>query len=392
MPTSLLHAAIIRIVNRARTAVIGAGPAGLTAAAMLKRSGVPAVVLERASRVGESWRRQYERLSLHTTRALSDLPGLPFPRRLGRWVPRDGVVAYLEEYAARHALEIHFDTEVERLERAPGGWLLSTSRGEVEAPRVVVATGYNRDPFVPDWPGRERFAGELIHSSAYRSAAPYRGREVLVVGAGNSGAEIAVDLVEGGASRVLIAVRTPPHIVPRQALGVPAQVVGIGIRRLPPTVGDRVVAVLQRVLVGDLSRFGMPKAEGGFYSDFLGRDVVPTLDVGLIGLLKRRAVHVVAAVDSFERSAVVLDDGSRVSPHAVVAATGYRRGLEPLVGGLGVLEASGRPSVHGARTHPNAPGVYFLGYTNPISGNLRELGIVARRLARAIAKDTQGRS
>ena len=392
MPTSLLHAAIIRIVNRARTAVIGAGPAGLTAAAMLKRSGVPAVVLERASRVGESWRRQYERLSLHTTRALSDLPGLPFPRRLGRWVPRDGVVAYLEEYAARHALEIHFDTEVERLERAPGGWLLSTSRGEVEAPRVVVATGYNRDPFVPDWPGRERFAGELIHSSAYRSAAPYRGREVLVVGAGNSGAEIAVDLVEGGASRVLIAVRTPPHIVPRQALGVPAQVVGIGIRRLPPAVGDRVVAVLQRVLVGDLSRFGMPKAEGGFYSDFLGRDVVPTLDVGLIGLLKRSAVHVVAAVDSFERSAVVLDDGSRVSPHAVVAATGYRRGLEPLVGGLGVLEASGRPSVHGARTHPNAPGVYFLGYTNPISGNLRELGIVARPLARAIAKDTQGRS
>ena len=392
MPTSLLHAAIIRIVNRARTAVIGAGPAGLAAAAMLKRSGVPAVVLERAPHVGESWRRQYERLSLHTTRALSDLPGLPFPRRHGRWVPRDGVVAYLEEYAARHALEVHFDTEVERLERAPGGWLLSTSRGEVEAPRVVVATGYNRDPFVPDWPGRERFAGELIHSSAYRSAAPYRGREVLVVGAGNSGAEIAVDLLEGGASRVLIAVRTPPHIVPRQALGVPAQVVGIGIRRLPPAVGDRVVAVLQRVLVGDLSRFGMPKAGGGFYSDFLGRDVVPTLDVGLIGLLRRRAVHVVAAVDSFERSAVVLDDGSRVSPHAVVAATGYRRGLEPLVGGLGVLEANGRPSVHGARTHPKAPGVYFLGYTNPISGNLRELGIGARRLARAIAKDTQGRS
>ena len=219
-----------------------------------------------------------------------------------------------------------------------------TSRGELDAARVVVATGYNRTPFIPGWPGRDGYSGTLIHSSAYRNSAPYRGKEVLVIGAGNSGAEIAADLLEGGAGRVVIAVRTPPHIVPRQALGVPAQVVGIGIRRLPPGVGDVIVAALQRIFVGDLSRSGMPKTERGFYSDFLSRGVVPTLDVGLIGPLKRGTVGVVRGVESFERSAVVLADGSRISPEVVIAATGYRRGLEPLVGDLGVLDAAVAPT------------------------------------------------
>jgi putative flavoprotein involved in K+ transport len=370
-----------------KTVVIGAGPAGLAAAAMLEKSGAAVVVLERTSHVGASWRSQYDRLRLHTARTLSDLPGLRFSRRYGRWVPRDGVVAYLEEYGAHHAIEVLFDTEVERIDPANGGWLLRTTHGELEAPRVVVATGYNRIPFLPGWAGRERYDGELIHSSAYRNASLYRGKEVLVVGTGNSGAEIAVDLVEGGARRVLISVHTPPQIVPRQALGVPAQLVGIGIRRLPPGVGDRIAGVMQRVFVGDLSRFGMPKPERGLHSDFLRRDVIPILDVGLIGLLKRRAVHVVSAVESFEQGAVVLADGSRVSPEAVIAATGYRRGLEPLVGHLGVLEPDGRPAVHGAHAHPNAPGLYFVGFTNPLSGNLRELGIDARKLARAISQD-----
>jgi len=143
--------------------------------------------------------------------------------------------------------------------------------------------------------------------------------------------------------------------------------------------------MLQRVLVGDLTRYGMPKPERRPYSDFLIRDVVPILDVGLIELLKRRAVEVVAGVEAFDDGAVVLADGSHVTPDAVIAATGYRRDLEPLVGHLGVLATSGRPAVHGARTHPDARGLYFIGFTNPISGNLRELGIQARGIARAVS-------
>ena len=366
--------------------VIGAGPAGIAAAAMLKRRGAPAVILEQGSEVGVSWRGHYDRLHLHTARRLSGLPGLSFPRRLGRWVPRDGVIAYLEGYAEHNRLDIRFETRVERIERLDGRWLLRTSRGEREAGRVVVATGYNRNPLLPDWKGRERYGGELLHSASYRNPSPYEGAEVLVVGAGNSGAEIAVDLVERGASRVLLSVRTPPQIFPRQALGVPAQAIGICIRHLPAGIGDTLTAGLQRAFVGDLSRHGMPKPDRRPFSDFLERHAIPILDVGLIELLNNGEVEVVAAVEAFEESAVVLADGTRVAPQAVIAATGYRQALEPLVGHLGILTADGQPAVHGAATHPAAPGLHFIGFTNPISGNLREVGIDARRIARAITR------
>lgn len=373
-------------MNHATVAVVGAGPAGLAAAATLKQAGVEVVVLEQRSQVGASWRGHYDRLHLHTARTLSDLPGLGYPRRHGRWVPRDGVVSYLEDYADRNELEIRFDTAVRRVERCDGGWVLPTAQGEqLEMQQVVMATGYNRRPFLPDWPGLDGFTGELVHAGSYRNSVPYHGKQVLVVGAGNSGAEIAVDLVEGGAAGVRLSVRTPAHVFPRQAFGVPSQVVGIVARRLPVAVADRLLATLQRVLVGDLSRHGMPKPKSRPYSDYLSRDVIPILDVGLIKLLKSRAVEVVSSVEAFSEARVMLTDGSTVTPDAVIAATGYRRDLEPLVGHLGVLEASGRPLVHGADTHPSAPGLYFVGFTNPLSGNLRELGIQARAIAKVVA-------
>ena len=370
---------------RSTVAVVGAGPAGLAAAAMLEDVGVATVVLEQSPRVGASWRGHYDRLHLHTARTLSDLPGLGFPRRHGRWVPRDGVVSYLEAYAERNGLDVRCDTAVLRVERRDAGWLLLTGRDQqLEVEQVVMATGFNRRPFLPEWPGRGEYGGGLVHAASYHSPAPYRGKHVLVVGAGNTGAEIAVDLVEGGAGSVRLSVRTPPQIFPRQALGIPSQVIGICLPHLPIPVGDRLLAALQRLFVGDLSPYGMPKPDQRPYSDYLRRDVIPILDVGLVKLLKRHAVEVVPGVQAFDESAVLLSDGSRVTADAVIAATGYRRDLEPLVGHLGVLTTSGRPLVHGASTHPLAPGLYFIGFTNPISGNLRELGIQAREIATAL--------
>jgi cation diffusion facilitator CzcD-associated flavoprotein CzcO len=368
-------------------AVIGAGPGGLAAAAMLKQRGVDVVVVERSDAVGASWRGHYDRLRLHTVRWLSHLPGYRIPRRHGRWVSRDGVVDYLERYARRHDLEIRFSTEVRRIVRADaGGWRLVTADGDdVEAEHVVVATGYNHTPYIAEFPGRDDFDGELLHASAYRNAAPYRDRDVLVVGTGNTGAEIAVDLVEGGAARVRLAVRTPPNIVLRQSGGMPTQVVGVMARHVPPKAADALLGPMQRAMVGDLSAHGVPRPERGVYTRIAEDDVVPIIDVGLIGALKRGQVETVPALVGFEGRDVILAGRRRIQPDAVIVATGYSRGLEPLVGDLGVLAANGRPLVHGARMHPNAPNMYFTGYTNPISGMFRELAIDARRIARAIA-------
>src|SRR5436305_3135561 len=235
--------------ERVEVAVIGGGPAGLAAAATLKRCGIPAVVLERDEAVGASWRKHYDRLHLHTVRWLSHLPGYRFSRKHGRWVSRDGVIRYLEGYTRHHGLEVRSGTEVAAIERLDGGWLLETPSGDLAARHVVVATGYNHTPFIPDFPGKETFTGELTHASTYRNPEPYRGRDVLVVGSGNTGAEIAVDLAEGGARRVRLAVRTPPHIVLREAGGVPHQVMGLLFRRLPPRLVDAIGAIVPRFAI-----------------------------------------------------------------------------------------------------------------------------------------------
>lgn len=368
--------------------VIGGGPGGLAAAAALRAQGQRAVVLEKSGDVGASWRRHYDRLHLHTTRRWSALPGLPMPRRFGRWVSRDNVVRYLEKYAEHHELEVVTGVEVSRIDPAPDGtgWRLTATGGrELTGRAVVVATGFNHTPRIPDWSGRDTFTGELLHAADYRDPAPYAGKDVLVVGVGNTGAEIAVDLAEGGAARVRLAVRTAPHILRRSTAGWPAQGTGILVRRLPVALVDRAGRLLTRVSMPDLAEQGLPRPETGLYSR-VKDGAIPVQDVGLIKAVKAGHVAPVAAVESFDKGEVVLADGSRITPDAVVAATGYLRSLEGLVGHLGVLDARGRPVVHGGRTPKQAPGLYFTGFTNPISGMLRELARDAEKIARKLAR------
>ncbi|WP_236243035.1 NAD(P)/FAD-dependent oxidoreductase [Streptomyces sp. CC228A] len=373
--------------------VVGGGPGGLAVAAALRRRGVRAVVLERAQELGASWRRHHDRLRLHTTRRMSSLPGLPMPRSFGRWVARDDLVRYLERYARVHDLEIVYGVEVSRLERTgadgggPGAWVLHATGGRRLTSRaVVVATGGDSAPLLPDWPGAGGWPGELLHAAAYRNPAPYRGKDVLVVGAGNSGAEIAVDLAEGGAARVRLAVRTAPHIMRRSVAGWPAQATGILVRRLPAWPADPLLRLLERATVPDLAPYGLPRATTGPCTRIRRDGALPVHDTGLVEAVRQGLVEPVAALESFTGDGeVALSDGTRLRPDTVIAATGYRPALDPLVGHLGVLDAAGRPLVHGARTAPGAPHLHFTGFTRPASGALRELAAEARKIARTLA-------
>lgn len=369
--------------------VIGAGPGGLAVAATLRARGVRAVVLEKSDAVGSSWRGHYDRLRLHTTRRLSALPGLRIPRAYGRWVARADLVRYLEAYAEKHELDVVTGVEVHRIERAEdgtGSWVLHATGGRRLTGRaVVVATGFNHTPSVPAWPGLDGYEGDLVHAREYRNPEPYAGKDVLVVGIGNTGAEIAADLAEGGAARVRIAVRTAPHILRRTTAGWPAQRSGILVRRLPVGLVDLLGRGLARFASPDLSAHGLPRPDTGLASR-VREGAIAVQDVGLVAAVRAGKVEVVAAVEALEGREVVLADGSRIAPDAVIAATGYRRALEPLVGHLGVLDDRGRPAVRGARSPREAPGLYFTGFTNPISGMLRELALDAERIARRIAR------
>jgi cation diffusion facilitator CzcD-associated flavoprotein CzcO len=383
---NLNHVHVLRRVSMgADVVVIGAGPGGLATAAELGGHGIAAVVLERAAEPAASWRAHYDRLHLHTPRFLSHLPGLRIPAEEGRWVSREGVVRYLDRYVEHHGITVRTGVEVTRVDRRDGAWVVRTAPGDVPAAAVVVATGHNHTPEVPQWPGLAGFTGEVVHAARYRNGQPYAGRDVLVVGTGNTGAEVAVDLVEHGARRVRLAVRTPPHILRRQTFGVPATLGGVLMRHLPPRVADALIEPLRRRSVPDLTAHGLPDPGPGAYAR-AARGEIPVLDVGLVDAVRDGRVEPVAGVTGFDGSRVLLADGSAVEPEVVIAATGYRRGLEPLVGHLGVLDRTGRPVPRGARTLPGAPGLYFVGFTNPVSGMFREIGIEARRVARAVGE------
>ena len=359
--------------------VIGAGPAGLAAASELQKVGYTVVVIDKADSVGSSWSHHYDRLHLHTARTMSSLPGRPMPKRYGRWVARDDFRAYLADFA-KH-LDVRLGVTASSVSKKDGRWSVETSIGALEGDALVIATGYNHTARIPDWPGLDAYTGRVVHSSEYRNPAALEAQHVLVVGPGNSGAEIAADLA-GSGIKVTLAMRTPPNIVRREVLGIPTQSLTVGTYPLPTKVADKVARGMQVLTVGDLSRYGLPKAPRGIFSQQAFDDVTPTIDVGLIDALKAGKITVVAAVESFTKDAVQLADGTSVIADVVLVATGFQRGLEPLVGDLGVIAPGGRPLINADEQLPGLEGLFFLGYSNPITGNIRQVGIDARKIAR----------
>ncbi len=178
--------------------IVGAGPAGLACAVTMRAAGLNVTVLERADSVGSVWRRHYDRLHLHTDRKHSGLPGMVMAKTYPLYPAREQVVEYLENYAARFDIQPVFNTTVSRIRPDGTQWRAELAQGSISAPVVVVATGMADAPYRPSWPGSEVYRGPVVHSCEYRNPTRYAGKRVLVVGFGNSGGEIALDLANAG--------------------------------------------------------------------------------------------------------------------------------------------------------------------------------------------------
>ena len=364
--------------------VIGAGLSGLAAAYCLKEMGIPVRILEQASEIASVWRDRHPQLRLNTHRRFSSLPGMEMPKAAGAYPARDSVIAYLTDYASALDVPIQFDTSVLRIDSGESGWLVETSAGSYRCAHVIVATGFDRFPHVPAWPGREGFVGELIHSADFGHADRYSGKRVLVVGAGNSGTDVLNHLASVATEQTWVSVRHGPAIFPTRLFGVPIQPLSPLFDALPITAVDRALVVTERIAFGNLERFGMPRDREGGASRLVNSGIAPAIDNGFIASLKAGRVQIRPEVTGFHGSSVRFSDGASVEPDVVIAATGYRTGLERIIGHLGVLDDQGVPLVHGVEQHANAKGLWFTGMRPRLTGNFRAAGTVGREIASAI--------
>lgn len=363
--------------------VIGAGAAGLAAADALARRGIRAVILEKEERLAEPWRRRHDHLALNTHRAMSALPGMPYPSSASSFPDKQEVIDYLEAFAARRGLAIEFGRAVEKISRDGGGWAVRTATGVRHAANVIVATGRDREPWMPDWEGAASFRGRLVHAAAFGNRSDYAGKRVLVVGAGNSGFDALNHLTGAGTAKLWLAARRGPTILPKRFLGLAVHRFSRITDALPLWLGDAVVATIQRLAFGNLARYGLPPAPKGGASRLRLDQIAIAADDGAVAALKKGRIEIVAPVARFLPDGVVLADGSTLDAEVVIAATGYRTGLEGMAGDLGVLDADGTPRAEPGR--PSAPGLWFISMRPSIVGHFYGAGREARAIAAQIA-------
>jgi putative flavoprotein involved in K+ transport len=370
--------------------IIGGGASGLSSAAALKRAGIASVVLDADRSIGNSWARRYERLHLHSVRQFSGLAHFAMSARLPKYVTKDQYAEYLQEYARHFALDVELECAAQRVRLDPDSdprqpsFLVETEHGVRRARDVVIATGMYRKPEVPAFPGLDVYGGVARHTADYVRGSEYAGKRVLVVGIGNTGAEIAADLAEQGAAFVAISVRSTPPIVPRDFFGRPIQASGILLSLLPASVADAIGRVIVRVTFGDSKRYGIGDPD---WMPFASKRT-PVIDVGFVASLRKGRIVVRPNIARFTSDGVVFVDGRAETYDAVLFATGYTTGLDSLVDIPGVLDTSAYPFARSGE--PTAqPGLYFMGFLRSNRGHLFETNIDSRRLARHISATPQ---
>ncbi|MFK7970179.1 MAG: flavin-containing monooxygenase, partial [Bacteroidia bacterium] len=350
--------------------IIGAGPAGLAVAGRLREKGLEFVLLEKTDQIASSWHNHYDRLCLHTVKELSHLPHLPFPEDFPLYVPRLDLIRYYEHYVAHFDIKPRFNQSVSEVKKSGDKWEVLIKDGEHwTSDHVVIATGVNHIPNRPEWSGEASFAGQILHSHFYKNPQPFLHQKVLVVGMGNTGAEIALDLAEHDVD-VSISVRTPVNIVPRDLFGKPVQTSGKLLEKLPRALGDWIGAQVRKVVFGDLTKYGLPISKVPPAVQVRQTGKTPVIDLGTIDYIKQGKINVVGDISSFQPEGVKLSSGDDLHVDAVILATGYRPRLADFIQNIDLeLDSQGLPKSSIPANEAFA-GMYFVGFDNYSLGGL----------------------
>lgn len=357
--------------------IVGAGPAGLATGGSLRQHGVASIILEAGATPGTTWRSLYDRLHLHTIKRLSSLPGFPMGRDFPRYASREQVVDYLERYAKHFDLAIATNARATKAVREGDRWVVTSAAGVYSAPTLVSATGIFSNPEVIRYPGQERFGGRVEYAHTYQNPAPYLGQRVLVVGSGNTGVEIAIDLAEHGVATT-VSIRAGANVVPLELLGVPIQVWAHVIAGLPQPVSRVIAPVMLAQSARRQARAGVPRPT----EPVIGRPGVPIIGLDFLRLVKNGVIKVAPGVDHFTDTTVCFKDGQAGAFDVVIYAVGYRPALAYLSDAI-PLDDTGRPRLEGVRSL-DAPNLYFVGMHVDIRGTLFLISKEAPQVAAAV--------
>ncbi len=361
--------------------IVGAGPGGLAMAGRLRKAGIPFDIVERNSQIVSSWRRHYDRLKLHTVKKFSHLPHLQFPKDFPKFVSKDELVEYYESYCEHFDIQPELDTEVKHITKdTSGNWSVTTNKGTATYQKVVIATGVNRIPRIPRFPNQEAFQGDITHSIHYKNPMPFLGKKVLVVGMGNTGAEIALDLSNSNID-TSISVRSKINIVPLVFLGRASQETAFTLNKLPRVVARNISNLAQKIAIGNLEPYGLEKPNISPIEQLGETGKTPVIDLGTVEAIKSGRIVVRKDIANFTEKGVSFKDGTDSTFNHIILCTGYDAKLEEYIQGIGsFLDTNGNPK--SCLGSGEWEGMYFLGYDIYKAGGI--LGVIREESERIL--------
>eukprot|EP01018_Ginkgo_biloba_P031558 Gb_40961 [translate_table: standard] len=375
--------------------IVGAGPSGLATGACLREQGVPCIILEKADCIASLWqRRTYNRLKLHLPKQFCELPRMPFPEDFPTYPCKKQFIEYLECYAKRFELNPKFNVCVQsaKYDETCGLWRVATvntsypkgladREAEYICRWLIVATGENAEPVIPDISGMDRFRGKIVHASSYKNGAEYQGQNVLVVGCGNSGMEVSLDLANHKANPSMV-VRSNVHVLPREMFGKSTFGVAMAMMKwIPLWLVDRLLLFIAWLMLGSTEKYGLRRPEMGPLELKNKAGKTPVLDVGALAKIRSGHIKVVPTVECFTPHGAKLVNGKEMEFDSVILSTGYKSNVPSWLEKCDFFSKSGMPK----RPFPNGwkgeSGLYAVGFTRR---GLLGTSVDARRIAKDI--------
>ena len=365
-----------------RVCIIGAGPAGLATARALKLEGVEFDILEKHSDVGGMWDPNnpgspiYQSAHFISSKTMSGHHGFPMPEDYPDYPSNRQVLSYIQSFAKAYGLrsQVQFDTKVKGTKFEDGAWTVCTNHGERNGYRwLVAANGVTWFPKKPTLPDQDQFQGTIMHSIDYHNGDQLRGKRVLVVGAGNSGVDIACDAANYGDS-ACISLRRGYHFLPKHLFGIPIDVFGERSSWVPLRIQQFTTAMMLRVLLGDLRRLGLPKPDHRILESH------PIINSQLLHYLQHGDLSAKPDIKRLERNAVVFKNGSREEIDLIILATGYDRRIPFLPEGA-VTYQDGHPQAFLRVYQPKRPELFINGFIETNGGAYKFFDHMAQMIA-----------